>query len=243
MKKAFLWKVTATLLTVVMSVGLLSCGDDVPAPSNQETTQKIDTGTGTGTETETTQKATLVGTWTNTWDSGYWTLTFNQDGTGSFSEYDHGGWEPLLLFTYTYSSGVITFIYYDDDDDVETARVVELTSTSLVLKDWPEEGGNFTFTKQGGTNSIPSLVGTWKYTFSSGYVLLTFNQDGTGVYREYDHGRWEESGDPFTYTYSSDVITFIDDGDVETARVVELTSTSLVLKDWPDGGNCTFYKQ
>lgn len=241
MKKSLLWRVAATLVTVVMSVGLLSCGDDVPAPSNQETTQKTDTGTGTGTET--TQKATLVGTWTNTWDSGYWTLTFNQDGTGSFSEYDHGGWEPLLLFTYTYSSGVITFIYYDDDDDVETARVVELTSTSLVLKDWPEEGGNFTFTKQGGTNSVPSLVGTWKYTFSSGYVLLTFNQDGTGVYREYDHGRWEEEGEIFTYSYSSGIITFIYGKDVETARVAGLTSNKLVLQNWPDNGNCAFYKQ
>lgn len=221
MKKSLLWRVTATLLTVVMSVGLLSCsGNDGKIVEPDE--------------------PTLIGTWTYYFDDGYCTLTFNQNGTGVYSEYDNGRWEePGETFTYTYSSGVVTFIY---GDDVETARVVGLSLTELVLKDFPDRG-NCTFIKQGGTKPVSSLVGTWKYTFSSGYVLLTFNQDGTGVYREYDHGRWEKPDGPFTYTYSSDVITFIDDGDVETARVVKLTSTSLVHKDWPDGGNCIFYKQ
>ena len=223
MKKSLLWRVAATLVTVVMSVGLLSCsGNDGKIVEPDE--------------------PTLIGTWTYYFDDGYCTLTFNQNGTGVYSEYDNGRWEePGETFTYTYSSGVVTFIY---GDDVETARVVGLSLTELVLKDFPDRG-NCTFIKQGGTKPVPSLVGTWKYTFSSGYVLLTFNQDGTGVYREYTHSRWDEP-DPFTYTYSSGVITFFyydDDDDVETARVVELTSTSLVLKDWPDGGNCTFTKQ
>ena len=41
---------------------------------------------------------------------------------------------------------------------------------------------------KGGTISKPvSLVGTWKYTSSSGYCYLSFYDDGAVSYREYDH--------------------------------------------------------
>lgn len=225
MKTTFLWRAATALMVAVMSVGLLSCsGDDSDDPE---------------------PPVTLVGTWTYSLDDGFCTLTFNQNGTGVYSEYDNGRWEESgENFRYTYSDGVITFIY---DDDVETARVVSLTSTTLVLKDFPDRG-NCTFTKgEQKTVPTPTLVGTWKYTFSSGYVLLTFNKNGTVIYQEYSHGRWEEQGETMTYTYDSKSgeLSFYSYGKTrpETTTVVSLTLTTLVLKDWPDSGNCTFYKQ
>ena len=215
----------ALLLVAIVGVCLTSCkGNDEPVPDPVP------------------DPVTLVGTWTYLLgDEGYFTCTFTGDGTSGtflYEENEKGKVEKESC-NYTYAGGYLTLY---EGNFSKTVKVISLTSTTLVIKDFPDNG-NCTFTKKRVTK--PSLVGTWKYTFSSGYVLLTFNQDGTGVYREYTHSRWDEP-DPFTYTYSSGVITFFyydDDDDVETAGVVELTSTSLVLKDWPDGGNCTFTKQ
>ena len=47
-----------------------------------------------------------------------------------------------------------------------------------------------------------SIVGTWKHTFSTGYVLWTFNSNGTCVWSEKYYGYEEISlTDYGTYTY------------------------------------------
>lgn len=94
-------------------------------------------------------------------------------------------------------------------------------------------------------DSETSIIGTWEYTFGDGFVLLTFNSDGTVLYQEYDNGEWEEEGETMTYTYIKGILSFYSYGKTKPkpVTVVSLTSTKLVLKDWPDGGNCTFYKQ
>lgn len=89
-----------------------------------------------------------------------------------------------------------------------------------------------------------SIIGTWKYTIGSNeYVLLTFRQDGTVIYREYNNGRSEE--EEMTYTYKKEILSFYSYGksNPETARVIRLTPSELILQNWPDNGNCTFYKQ
>ena len=91
----------------------------------------------------------------------------------------------------------------------------------------------------------PTLIGTWKYTSGNGYTQLTFNQDGTVFYQEYQSGRWEESGEVMTYTYKNNTLSFYSQGKTrpETASVISLTATTLVLQDWPDSGRCTFIRQ
>lgn len=89
-----------------------------------------------------------------------------------------------------------------------------------------------------------TLVGTWKYTIGSNeYVLLTFSEDGTVIYSEYENGRTKS--EEMTYTYKKGVLSFYSYGksNPETARVIRLTSSELILQNWPDNGNCTFYKQ
>ena len=89
-----------------------------------------------------------------------------------------------------------------------------------------------------------SLVGTWRYDFSSGYDLLTFDQNGTVRVQEYDNGEWEMDK-VYRYTYSNGILRWMyEDGEVrETIEVISLSDTKLVLKDWPDDGEYTFVKQ
>ena len=98
--------------------------------------------------------------------------------------------------------------------------------------------------KGDGGEEPDSIIGTWKYTTgSSKQVMLTFRQDGTVIYREYNNGRSEE--EEMTYTYKKEILSFYSYGksNPETARVIRLTSSELILQDWPDRGNCIFYKQ
>ena len=95
--------------------------------------------------------------------------------------------------------------------------------------------------KKGGT---VSLVGTWSLNFGpDDYCLLTFYQNGTVKYQEYDHGQWEED-DTYNYTYNNSILslTYSDGRKRETIEVISLSETKLVLKDWPDGGVNTFIK-
>ena len=92
-----------------------------------------------------------------------------------------------------------------------------------------------------------TLVGTWKYSFgSNSYVILTFYEDGTGLYKEFDHGEWEEMGESFIYTREGNTLTFhntMNYNKTETGTIVSLTKDKLVLRNWPDHGDCTFYRQ
>lgn len=214
--------VLAVMTVAAVSVCFTSCGDDDDGP-----------------------EISIVGTWTFDYgDEGYCSLTFSgtaTSGTVTIVDYEKGHTDTETS-RYTYKDG---YLYLPDIEDYEyigAIKVISLTETKLVLRDFPDDG-NCTFTK--GIDQPPSLVGTWKYTFSSGFVLLTFSKNGTVLYQEYDHGKWEEEGETMTYTYNYSILSFYSYGKTkpETATVVSLTSTKLVLKDWPDGGNCTFYKQ
>ena len=96
--------------------------------------------------------------------------------------------------------------------------------------------------EKGGT---VSLVGTWSLNFGTNdYCLLTFYQNGTVKYQEYDDGEWEEE-DTYNYTYSNGILrlTYSNGRERETIEVISLSETKLVLKDWPDVGVNTFVKQ
>ena len=90
-----------------------------------------------------------------------------------------------------------------------------------------------------------SLVGTWSLNYDTDdYCLLTFYQNGTVKYQEYDNGEWEQE-DIYRYTYANGILrlTYQNGNERETIEVISLSATKLVLKDWPDGGVNTFVKQ
>lgn len=90
-----------------------------------------------------------------------------------------------------------------------------------------------------------SLIGVWKYNFGTNdYVLLTFRQDGTVRYQEYDGGKWQTDA-TYTYVYNGNILKIINNSGSEmgSITVIRLTATELVLKDWPDGGENIFIRQ
>ena len=89
------------------------------------------------------------------------------------------------------------------------------------------------------------LIGTWVLNFGEeDYCLLTFSENGKVRYREYDNGKWEED-ETYNYTYSNNILrmTYSNGEERETIEVISLSKTTLVLKDWPDGGVNTFVRQ
>ena len=72
-----------------------------------------------------------------------------------------------------------------------------------------------------------SIVGTWKYSSSSGtlYDIVVFNADGTYSWTEVDTQYQYSDTDSGRYTYSNNTITFYyedgEDPDVETIQWVD----------------------
>lgn len=101
-------------------------------------------------------------------------------------------------------------------------------------KDDDEDDGG----KVGGT-----IVGTWRNDFSSGYVLMTFRGDGTGVEYEYDAADGMLDSEPFTWAQSGNTIIIRDeDEDTEIYENVSISSTTLKWTD-PDGYTDSFSRQ
>ena len=98
----------------------------------------------------------------------------------------------------------------------------------------------------GGNNIevVESLVGTWKYTFSTGYQLVTFKSNGKGSLKEIDYAA-EDYEESFTYSCDSDsqvLKIYWEDEDPEEWQVVSITSKKLVVID-EDGERMTLTKQ
>jgi|GEM_PF-2793712 len=76
-----------------------------------------------------------------------------------------------------------------------------------------------------------ALFGSWRHDFSTGYVLMHFNSDGTGWEWEVENNIIDEDFFEYFYYPENSTITFIDDdGDIETKKVIVLTSDRLVLE-------------
>ena len=58
-----------------------------------------------------------------------------------------------------------------------------LSFVSCSSDDNDDDGGN-------NTEVVESLVGTWKYTFSTGYQLITFRSNGKGTLKGNYSGRY-----------------------------------------------------
>lgn len=94
--------------------------------------------------------------------------------------------------------------------------------------------------------SVSALVGQWKYTFSTGYQIYQFNNDGTGYSQEYDtqDGGWHSKHN-FTYWYDSNnnKLSIQESGKtVEVYDVLGLSSTTLVINKPGSKGYKSFTK-
>ena len=124
-QKSIFFSVLAMMMVTMLSVGLASCGDD----------------------SESDDDVTLIGTWSLNFNKdSYCLLTFYQNGTVKYQEYDHGEWKEDEVYHYTYSKGIL-LITYENGQEREKIEVISLSKDKLVLKDWPDGGVN-TFIRQ-----------------------------------------------------------------------------------------------
>lgn len=89
------------------------------------------------------------------------------------------------------------------------------------------------------SNSKDFLVGTWKYKFNSdGYVLYTFNKDGSGKSVENDEGEIDVATFSYIHYPQENLIKvfFDDEGDTEIEYVTydKISDTRLIVYDFYD---------
>ena len=77
------------------------------------------------------------------------------------------------------------------------------------------------------------IVGTWKHTFSTGYVLWTFNSNGTCVWSEKDYASVSYT-DYGTYTYKDGVLVVYMGDEGETWNLTWVDKNHFIDDDGDD---------
>lgn len=93
-----------------------------------------------------------------------------------------------------------------------------------------------------------TFIGTWKYVISSGYCLLTINEDNTAIYNEWDDGKWDAKDEKYTYVYDevNNVIYFYDYNTGEQwdrCEIVSITAKEMRTRDFLDRGVAIWKRQ
>ena len=88
----------------------------------------------------------------------------------------------------------------------------------------------------------PSIVGTWRHDFSTGYILLVLRSNGTGLLEEYDSGEIDYSYE-ISYYYDKEqeryMIVESESNKTYTYPIQYYNETTLVLIN-PDGKSETY---
>ena len=94
-----------------------------------------------------------------------------------------------------------------------------------------------------------SIIGKWRWNYSDkGYIILTFNANGTGIHYEFEAPETEKARN-FKYEYKDKTLryTYISTTNqkqvTEYYDVISLTATTLQIKDFADEGISTFTRQ
>ena len=88
----------------------------------------------------------------------------------------------------------------------------------------------------------PSIVGTWRHDFSTGYILLVLRSNGTGLLEEYDSGEIDYSDEISYYYYKEQeryMIVESESNKTYTYPIQYYNETTLVLIN-PDGKSETY---
>lgn len=173
----------------------------------------------------------VVGIWEHSYDGGYDLYQFNANGTGKGVSSYGESW----TFSYSLNTETMKLVYTKEK---ESAKV---WSIEFILDSSIEVDGEWILSK---TNKkiedvkVPSLTGTWRYDFSSGYTYMYFDGKGSGWEQEYDpaDGGWHGK-DYFKYSYSASekkiTFTYDENGFRKEKKVLSLSESELKLQDDP----------
>ena len=140
------------------------------------------------------------------------------------------------------------YLIFNDADGHEIKMGISDNSLIFDGKRYSKIDPNYKDPVQNNQVTVTAITGNWYRHFSSwkgdGYIMITFNEDGTGRYVEYDKpfgGKLELSNESFTHVYNEGKLTFKwGENDTETAEVLIYDKDHLVFTDWPDKGTNGF---
>ena len=127
MKKNYLLVLLVFVTTTLLSICLVSCGDDDNKNNEPE-------------------KVSIIGTWRHNFSTGYILLVFKKDGTGYIEEYDHNSIQYSDPITYYYDDLKERYMIVEiDGDHTYTYPIQYYNETTLVLVD--PDGKSMTYTR------------------------------------------------------------------------------------------------
>lgn len=221
------------LLMAVSTLSLCSCGDDDDDDNGPSASFLIGGWAGYVRTTYSQQNVSVEFT-----SGGEVTVLNVSNGSLSKGRYSVNTSAKTITFSLNNSdAGLHSIVYrydYERDGDEEELEL-ESDGEKWKLKRTVSNGGNiFQIDDNTNTTVTPSnqLVGTWRHSFSSGYVEITFNSDGTGRHYEYDSSDrgHEYSIDEFSYSFDGRYVTVhYDDGDKDIIQILSLSATKLVM--------------
>lgn len=170
-------KMTAVLMAFVLILSLAACGESASDSKSESSAPAAETVLATQAETkeepteaENTEVdddtliketlAKLVGNWTYGGMEDYVTLTFNEDGTGSFDDIDTTG----LTFTYTLTMEHKEFNNGEPYIEKTLKMTYSTGETEEIVIDFLQEGQEqltFHNTEGGGYNGVITDYGAW----------------------------------------------------------------------------------
>ena len=157
------------------------------------------------------------------------TYCWNENGNKFYGEFE-------------YDSSKGTIILYDENGEIdEFITIIQISSNKMILKIDGNEFFEFTRIDNDTSNNenteVPFYIGKWRYQFyEDGYVLYTFNTNGTGSYYEWDNGSID-GNEKFTYLWDEKTnrISFIsENGESIVVEYKKISNKSIIVYDFGD---------
>lgn len=183
----------------------------------------------------------ITGTWYGEADEYgiYMVLRLTADGQYEVGYHYEGQTTTIEVGVYRYDSDGETITFYTDNGAYDCYAWLdggrfEIEGLGTFSRKRPGQGQG-----DGQDDGLGSLIcGTWRHTFSTGYIQIEFEPDGHGSWTEYDRADGSKPDtEYFSYAIDSETrqITIYIGDETERYEVTEITKNRLCLRDLNEG--------
>lgn len=183
----------------------------------------------------------ITGTWYGEADEYgiYMVLRLTADGQYEVGYHYEGQTTTIEEGVYRYDSDGETITFYTDNGAYDCYAWLdggrfEIEGLGTFSRKRPGQGQG-----DGQDDGLGSLIcGTWRHTFSTGYIQIEFEPDGHGSWTEYDRADGSRPDtEYFSYVIDSEtrLITIYIGDETERYEVTEITKNRLCLRDLNEG--------
>lgn len=227
------------IMVATMSLALAACGDD----TKNEPDDPSDSGNGNGGDKPGMTTESIVGTWEYTLEydnfKTFETYTFNADGTFSYYMYEINDGvknEDKSNGIYSFKHGVLTLNWVDHDTEEYPCS---LDGRKLTI-------GSQEFTRTD-ESEIPDdpvvanpLIGSWEYSETGYYEVITFNADGTFMMYFRDPSFNDTGYGTYSYTSNRIILMMYGEDEIEEAAY-SINGKTLTIWDPSDPSDIQKY--